>query len=110
MVRCTAGVVWSEIRSQKSEVRGQKSEVRDQRSEVRGQRSEVRQAARVSKVDVSIPRDGGATWQLLADDLDAALGTLQVKAKKPKSETVIIRVTDSSNAAVFGQSGMFNIR
>jgi hypothetical protein len=42
--------------------------------------------------------------------MEAAPGTLQVKAKKPKSDTVIIRVTDSSNAAVFAESGMFQIR
>ena len=64
----------------------------------------------VSRVDVSISRDGGATWVLLADDIDAAPGTHQVKAKKPRSDTVIMRVTDSSNAAVFGESGMFQIR
>lgn len=64
----------------------------------------------VSRVDVSISHDGGATWVLLADDIDAAPGTLQVKAKKPKSDTVMMRVTDSSNAAVFGESGMFQIR
>ncbi len=78
----------------------------------KGQRYNVTWSATggVSKVDVSISRDGGATWDLLADDMDAAPGTLQVKAKKPKSETAIIRVTDSSNAAVFGDSGMFQIR
>lgn len=64
----------------------------------------------VSKVDVSISRDGGATWNLLASAIDAAPSLIQVKAKKPKSETVIIRVSDSSNAAVFGESGVFQIR
>jgi hypothetical protein len=33
-----------------------------------------------------------------------------VSSKKPKSETAIVRVTDSANAAVFGQSGTFRIR
>ena len=64
----------------------------------------------ISKVDVSISRDGGATWDLLADDTEAAAGALKVKAKKPKSETVVVRVTDSSNSAVFGQSDVFFIR
>jgi len=78
----------------------------------KGQRYNITWTANegVSKVDVSISRDGGATWNLLADEMDAAAGTLKVKAKKPKSETVMIRVTDSSNAAVFGESGMFYIR
>jgi hypothetical protein len=78
----------------------------------KGQRYNITWSASggVSRVDVSISRDGGATWELLADDTDAAMGTLQVKAKKPKSETVVVRVTDSSNGAVFGQSGMFFIR
>jgi polyvinyl alcohol dehydrogenase (cytochrome) len=64
----------------------------------------------VSKVDVSISRDGGSTWDSLADDLDANAGTLQVKAKKPRSETVVVKVADSSNGSVFGESGMFYIR
>ena len=78
----------------------------------KGQRYNITWSATggVSKVDLSISRDGGATWKLLADDMDAAPGTLQLKAKKPKSETVVVRVTDSSNAAVFGESGMFQIR
>ena len=67
-------------------------------------------SASVSKVDVSLSRDGGITWELLADDMGAGSGELQVKAKKPKSETALVRVTDSSNPAVFGQSGMFYIR
>ncbi|MEK6405882.1 MAG: PQQ-binding-like beta-propeller repeat protein [Acidobacteriota bacterium] len=66
--------------------------------------------AAVSKVDVSISRDGGSTWQVLAEDVDSSLGTLRVKAKKPRSETVLVRLTDSSNDSVFGQSGMFYIR
>lgn len=67
-------------------------------------------SANVTKVDVSLSRDGGNTWDLVADDADAAAGAVQVKAKKPRSETVVLRVTDSSNPAVFGQSGMFHIR
>ncbi len=67
-------------------------------------------SASVSRVDVSISRDAGATWQLLASGIDAAQGTLMVKAKKPKSDTVLVRVTDSANTSVFGQSGMFHIR
>lgn len=69
-----------------------------------------RAPASVSKVDVSISRDSGTTWQLLADDIDATPSTIQVKAKKPKSETVIVRISDSANSSVFGQSGMFYIR
>jgi polyvinyl alcohol dehydrogenase (cytochrome) len=67
-------------------------------------------SASVSKVDVSLSRDGGTTWELLAGNTDGAPGALRVKAKKPASETVVVRVTDSSNPAVFGQSGMFSIR
>jgi len=67
-------------------------------------------SATVSKVDVSISRDAGASWQLLASGVDATPGTLMVKVKKPKSEAALVRVTDSANNAVFGQSGMFHIR
>jgi polyvinyl alcohol dehydrogenase (cytochrome) len=66
--------------------------------------------AGISKVDVSISRDGGITWTLVADDIDATLGTVRLKAKKPKTESAIVRVTDSANAAVFGQSGVFRIK
>jgi hypothetical protein len=64
----------------------------------------------VSRVDVSISRDGGATWELLAAGQDSTLGTLRVKAKKPQSDTAVVRVSNSSAPAVFGQSGMFSIR
>jgi polyvinyl alcohol dehydrogenase (cytochrome) len=67
-------------------------------------------SAGISKVDVSISRDGGISWTPVADDIDATLGNIKVKAKKPKSEAVIVQVTDSANAAVFGQSGVFRIR
>lgn len=63
----------------------------------------------VSRVDVSISRDGGINWTLLADDINANTGTLRVKAKKPKSETVMVRVADSSNPAVSDQTGAFRI-
>jgi outer membrane protein assembly factor BamB len=66
--------------------------------------------AGVNKVDVSISRDGGSSWTLLTDDIDVSLGTLRVKAKKPKSNNVVVRVTDSSNAAVSDQSGVFSIK
>lgn len=79
---------------------------------MKGQRYDITwsASAAVSRVDVSISRDGGTTWDSLADDTDAAAGALRVKAKKPRSETVVVRVTDSSNPAVFGQSGVFFIR
>jgi hypothetical protein len=64
----------------------------------------------VSRVDVSISRDGGGSWEVLATGLDSSTGALEVKAKKPKSGTVVVRVTDSADSAVFGQSGMFSIR
>lgn len=67
-------------------------------------------SAAISRVDVSISRDGGVTWDLLADDTDAAAGVVNVKARKPRSETVIVRVSDASNPAVFSESGMFYIR
>lgn len=78
----------------------------------KGQRYDITwsASAAVSRVDVGISRDGGATWELLADDTEAAAGVLNVKAKKPKSETVVVRVTDSSNSELFGQSGIFYIR
>ena len=64
----------------------------------------------VNRVDVMISRDGGSTWASLADNLSANTGSLRVKAKKPKSDAVIVRVTDSSNQATFGDSGTFRIR
>jgi outer membrane protein assembly factor BamB len=63
----------------------------------------------VSRVDVSISRDGGINWTPLADDIDASAGTLRLKAKKPKSETVMVRVADSSNPSVSDQTGAFRI-
>jgi outer membrane protein assembly factor BamB len=67
-------------------------------------------ASLVSKVDVSLSRDSGATWVLLAGGVDASVGSLQVKAKKPKSEAAVVRVADSSTPSMFSQSGMFYIR
>jgi polyvinyl alcohol dehydrogenase (cytochrome) len=67
-------------------------------------------SAGIGKVNVSISRDGGITWLLVADDIDVGLGAIKVKAKNPKSESVVVKVTDSANAAVFGQSGVFRIR
>jgi outer membrane protein assembly factor BamB len=64
----------------------------------------------VSRVDVSISRDGGTTWQTVAEGIDASSGAVTTKAKKPRSETVLVRVTERSNSSVFGQSGMFHIR
>lgn len=67
-------------------------------------------SASVTSVNVSISRDGGTSWQPVADGVDASLGIVMMKAKKPKSETALVRVTDSSNSSLFGQSGMFHIR
>ncbi|HKP85665.1 MAG TPA: PQQ-binding-like beta-propeller repeat protein [Blastocatellia bacterium] len=79
---------------------------------IKGKKHTIRwvAGAGINKVDVSISRDGGITWSLVADDIDASLGAVKVKAKKPKSESVIVQVTDSANAAVYGQSGAFRIR
>lgn len=63
----------------------------------------------VSRVDVSISHDGGNTFTPLAESVSAGTGTLRVKAKKPKSETVVVRVTDSSDSSVSDQSGTFRI-
>lgn len=64
----------------------------------------------VGRVDVSISRDGGATWQLLTTGMDSTAGVFRVKAKKPLSDTVVVRVSNSASTTVFGQSGMFSIR
>ncbi|PYT08244.1 MAG: hypothetical protein DMF60_05170 [Acidobacteria bacterium] len=64
----------------------------------------------VSKVDVGISRDGGTTWELVAGGIVASAGGVTMKAKKPRSEMVLVRVTETSNSSVFGQSGMFHIR
>jgi hypothetical protein len=64
----------------------------------------------VSRVNVSISRDGGATWTTLAENLEASLGTIRVKAKKPRSDSVIVRVTDAANQNLFAESGIFRIR
>ena len=63
----------------------------------------------VSRVDVSISRDGGITFTPLAENVDAGAGTLRVKAKKPKSETVVVRVSDSSDPSISDQTGAFRI-
>ena len=63
----------------------------------------------VSRVDVSISRDGGNTFTPLAENIDANTGTLRVKAKKPKSGTVVVRVADSSDSSVSDQTGAFRI-
>lgn len=67
-------------------------------------------SGQVSRVDVSISRDGGGSWEALATGLDASTGALEVKAKKPKSGAAVVRVTDSADSSIFGQSGMFSIR
>lgn len=64
----------------------------------------------IGKVDVSISRDGGTTWTLVAGNIDARAGSVRVKAKKPRTESAIVQVTDSANQTVFGQSGVFRIR
>jgi outer membrane protein assembly factor BamB len=64
----------------------------------------------VNRVAVMISHDGGSSWASLADSVDANTGSLRVKAKKPKSDAVIVRVTDLSNQATFGDSGTFRIR
>jgi outer membrane protein assembly factor BamB len=64
----------------------------------------------VSRVDVSISRDGGGSWEVLATGVDSSAGRLEVKAKKPKSSATIVRVTDTADTSIFGQSGMFSIK
>jgi polyvinyl alcohol dehydrogenase (cytochrome) len=64
----------------------------------------------ISTVDVSISRDGGNTFQVIAEDVDASLGVFRVKAKKPRSDSVIVKVSDSSDPAISGRSGVFRIR
>jgi outer membrane protein assembly factor BamB len=64
----------------------------------------------VAKVDVALSRDGGATWNPIAAGIDASAGSLRFKIKKPRSESALIRVSDSSDSTVFGLSGIFRIR
>jgi len=64
----------------------------------------------VTSVDVSISRDGGNTFKPLAEDVDASLGSIRVKAKKPRSDSVVVQVTDSSNPSISARSGVFRIR
>jgi outer membrane protein assembly factor BamB len=64
----------------------------------------------ISRVDISISRDGGATWTPLATSVDASAGSFNVTARKPKSRDVVVRVADSSDASVFGLSGTLRIK
>ena len=64
----------------------------------------------VNRVDISMSRDGGSTWDILATGLDSSAGSFELKAKKPKSSVVIVRVIDSADTSIFGQSGMFSIK
>lgn len=64
----------------------------------------------ITRVDINLSRDGGATWTPLATGVDASLGSFNVKAKKPKSTSAIVRVSDAGSSGVSGQSGTFTIR
>lgn len=64
----------------------------------------------ITRVDIAVSRDGGATWTVLATGVDASAGTFNWKVKKPKSASVIVRVSNSNEASVFGLSGTFAIR
>ena len=76
------------------------------------QKKEIRWTAAgggISKVNISISRDGGQTWTTLENNVDADLGVLKWKVTKPRSDFVIIRITDSRNPGLFGRSGQFRI-
>ncbi|HKQ08038.1 MAG TPA: PQQ-binding-like beta-propeller repeat protein [Blastocatellia bacterium] len=64
----------------------------------------------ISRVDISISRDGGATWTPLATSVDASAGSFNVTARKPKSRDVVVRIADSSDSSVFGLSGTLRIK
>jgi outer membrane protein assembly factor BamB len=64
----------------------------------------------VEKVDVSVSRDGGATWNVLMTGIDASTGSARIKIKKPRSKSAILKVSDSSNQSVFGLSGVFILK
>lgn len=64
----------------------------------------------ITRVDIALSRDGGTTWEPLAAGIDASTGSFNVKARKPKSTNVIMRVSDASNSSVFSLSGTFRIR
>lgn len=68
-----------------------------------------RASSGVSRVDISISRDGGSTWAMIATGVDAATGSFRIKAKKPRSDDVMIRVVDSSEPVVSGVTGVFRI-
>jgi outer membrane protein assembly factor BamB len=64
----------------------------------------------INQVDISISRDGGNTWTLLLSKVDASLGSILIKAKKPRSDSVRLKVADSSNPNIFAQSEVFQIK
>jgi len=64
----------------------------------------------ISRVDLALSRDDGATWTPLAGNVDASAGSLTVTASKPKSRQCIVRVSASNDATLFGLSGTFRIK
>ncbi len=77
-----------------------------------GRRHEVAwsSSAGVSKVDINLSRDGGSTWESLAESVDATPGAILIRAKNPRSDSAIVRVVDSSDSTVIGSSVVFRIR
>jgi hypothetical protein len=64
----------------------------------------------ITQVDIALSRDGGTTWEPLAAGIAAGSGSVNVKANKPKSSNVVVRVSNSTEASIFGLSGTLRIK
>ena len=65
----------------------------------------------VEKVTIELSTDGGSTWQVIADNIDASSGTYQFTPSGIDSEECLVKITDTANADITDtNNGLFAIR
>ncbi|MBK7174003.1 MAG: T9SS type A sorting domain-containing protein [Bacteroidales bacterium] len=63
----------------------------------------------ISLVNIDLSTDGGASWQSMATDIDAANGYYYWTVQGTPSANCLIRVSDASDPTKFGLSGTFTL-
>lgn len=63
----------------------------------------------ISSVNFELSTDNGQTWQLIDENIDAAMGYYYWTVSGTPSETCLIKISDASDASRFDLSGVFTI-
>jgi hypothetical protein len=63
----------------------------------------------ITDVKIELSVNDGVSWETIAERVPASSGSYLWKVPDKRSDTCLIRLSDASNATLFGESGVFSI-